>query len=158
MMLLGEWGGANLLWGGIAAGSATGANKYFHRMNLIWGGVNFTFGTINFLFANGADNPDFLYSLKKQIAIEKIYLFNTGLDVAYIIGGLYLRERANNNVTKYDRYLGYGKSFILQGSALFLFDGIMYLVHQNHGKDLYKISGNINIGATLSGISCIVKF
>ncbi len=85
-------------------------------------------------------------------------MFNTGLDVAYIAGGFYFREKANRNTDKYDRYKGYGKSIILQGFALFLFDGIMYIIHQNHGKKLYKLTYNIKMGATFNGLGCIVKF
>lgn len=92
------------------------------------------------------------------MAIEKIYLFNAGLDVAYIAGGFYLREKANSNISKYDRYKGYGKSIILQGSGLFLFDGIMYIIHQYHGMKLYKLADNIKIGAASNGLGCIVKF
>lgn len=158
MGVLGGWGAANLLYSGIEVGSATGSNKYFHRMNLIWGGVNFTLGSIGFLFTKNKDGLDYSQSLKKQISIEKVYLFNAGLDVAYVAGGFYLKERANQNIAKYDQYRGYGKSIILQGAALFLFDGIMYLVHQNHGKNLFKIPANMQIGIRENGINCLVNF
>lgn len=158
MIILGAWGGANVLYNGIALGSATGSDTYFHQMNLIWGGVNFAIGTISFLFTKNKEELSYSQSIKKQMTIEKIYLFNTGLDVAYIAGGLYIREKANSNTAKYDRYKGYGKSIILQGSALFLFDGIMYLIHQKHGIKLYKLADNISIGAAFNGLGCIVKF
>ncbi len=158
MKVLGTWGAANLLYSGISLGSATGSDLYFHRMNLIWGGVNFTIGTISFLFAKNKEGLSYSESTRKQVGIEKVYLFNTGLDVAYIAGGFYLRERASNNNIKHDRYKGYGNSIIIQGSALFLFDGIMYFIHQNHGKKLFKLVDNIQIGAALNGLGCVVKF
>ncbi len=158
LAILGGWGGANLIYSGIALGSATGSDTYFHQMNLIWGGVNFAIGTLSFLFTKNKEEPSYSQSIKKQMTIEKIYLFNTGLDVAYMAGGLYFREKANNNTAKHDRYRGYGKSIILQGSALFLFDGIMYIIHQKHGMKLYKLADNIKIGAAFNGLGFIVKF
>lgn len=158
MAVLGGWGGANLIYSGVAVGSATGNDKYFHRMNLIWGGVNFTIGTIGFLFTKTKDGLSYSQILKKQMTVEKIYLFNAGFDVAYIVGGFYFREKANSNTAKYGRYKGYGKSIILQGSALLLFDGIMYIIHQKHGMKLYKLWDNIKIGVTFNGLGSIVKF
>ncbi len=157
MKVLGAWGGANLIYSGIALSAATGSDNYFHRMNMIWGGVNFTLGTLGFLFTKNKDGADYGESMKKQIALEKIYLFNAGLDVAYVAGGFYFKEKAKNDIARHDRYKGYGNSIIMQGSALFLFDGIMYLIHQKHGKQLYKLSENIQVSLTGKGIGCIVK-
>ncbi|MEO7523887.1 MAG: hypothetical protein ABIT58_07315 [Ferruginibacter sp.] len=78
--------------------------------------------------------------------------------MAYIVGSFYFNERANNILQKRDRLKGYGKSFILQGSALFLYDGIMYLIHHKHGRKIYHFADNIQIGFTGNGVSGIVKF
>ncbi len=158
MAVLAGWGGINLVYSGIAAGSASGSNQYFHRMNLIWGGVNFSVGTLGYLFTKSTHGLDYSETLGKQMALEKIYLFNTGLDVAYIVGGFYFNERANNIPEKHDRFKGYGKSFMLQGSALFLYDGIMYFIHHRHGRKIYHLADNIKIGLTGKSISAIVKF
>lgn len=158
MAVLAGWGGINLVYSGIAAGSASGSNQYFHRMNLIWGGVNFSIGTLGYLFTKSIHGLDYPKTLSKQIALEKIYLFNTGLDVAYIVGGFYFNERANNIPEKRDRFKGYGESFIFQGSALFLYDGIMYFIHQRHGRKLYHFADNMKLGLTGKTISCIIKF
>ena len=157
MEVLGAWGGANVIYSGIALSTATGSGTYFHRMNMIWGGVNFTLGTLGFLFTKNKDGVGYGQSMKKQMALEKVYLFNAGLDVAYVVGGFYFKEKARNDISRHDRYKGYGNSIVMQGSALFLFDGIMYLVHQKHGKQLYKLSENIQVSLTGNGIGCIVK-
>lgn len=158
MAVLAGWGGLNLVYSGIAAGPANGSNQYFRRMNLIWGGVNFSIGTLGFLLTKSSHGLDYSQTLSKQMSLEKIYLFNTGLDVAYVVGGFYFNERANNIPEKHDRFKGYGKSFILQGSALFLYDGIMYFIHHAHGRKIYQIADNIKIGFAGNGIRCVVKF
>ena len=128
MLVLGSWSAANLIFSGASAGSAEGSNKYFHQMNMIWGGINITLATIGYLSAKNKDGLSFANSLRKQSSLEKTFLFNTGLDIAYIAGGFYLKEKAYNDLKNKDRYKGFGNSIVLQGSALFLFDGIMYLV------------------------------
>ena len=157
MVVLAAWGGINLIYSGIAAGSASGSNQYFHHMNLIWGGVNFSTGALNYLFTKNTNGLDYSKTLNKQIALEKIYLFNAGLDVAYVVGGFYFNERANNIPEKRDRFKGYGKSFMLQGSALFLYDGINYFIHHRHGKKIDHLVDNLKIGFTGKSISAIVK-
>ena len=52
--------------------------------------------------------------------------------------------------------LGFGRSIIVQGSALLIFDSIMYFVHQRHGKKLFALADKIQIGLTASGIGCTV--
>ncbi len=89
--------------------------------------------------------------------MEQIYLLNSGLDVAYVVGGLYFTERANNVAEKHDWLKGYGNSIILQGSALFLYDGIMYLIHHNHGKKLDRFIDKMQIGFAVTQLNCIVK-
>ncbi|MEO8110520.1 MAG: hypothetical protein ABI594_10825 [Ginsengibacter sp.] len=157
MLALATWGGINLLYSGIAAGSASGSNQYFHRMNLAWGGVNFAIGTLGYLLTKNKEGYGYAQTLHKQQAMEKIYLLNTGLDVAYIVGGFYFRERANNIAAKHDRLKGYGNSIILQGSALFVYDGIMYLIHNNHGKKMDRFIDKMQIGFALNQLSCVVK-
>ncbi len=157
MLVLGSWSAANLIYSGASAGPAEGSNKYFHQMNMIWGGINITLATIGYLSAKNKDGLGFAKSLQKQSSLEKTFLFNAGLDIAYVAGGFYLKEKAYNDFKNKDRYKGYGKSIVLQGSALFLFDGILYLVHQRHGKKLNKLFEKIQLSTTANGIGCVVK-
>jgi hypothetical protein len=156
MAVLSSWGAVNLIYSGIPIGSAAGSDKSFYQMNLIWGGVNFSLGAIGYLFSKSHNGLGYTQSLKKQMSIEKAFLFNTGLDLAYVAGGFYLKEKANNNNVNHDRNKGYGESIILQGASLFLFDGIMYFINQAHGKRLYKLADKIQIGTTLNGVGLIV--
>ncbi|MDQ6844498.1 MAG: hypothetical protein M3Z92_09125 [Bacteroidota bacterium] len=158
MEVLAAWGGANLIYSLASVGAANGSEKYFHKMNSIWGGVNFSLGAIGYFISNNPNGLSFSQSLRKQMTIEKIFIFNTGLDVAYITGGFYLKEKANDNSANRIRYKGYGNSVMLQGFALFIFDGIMYLVHQNHGKQLYKFSDKIKLNIAVNGFGFNAAF
>ena len=157
MLVLGSWSAANLIYSGASASLAEGSNKYFHQMNMIWGGINITLATIGYLSAKNQDGLGFAKSLQKQSNLEKTFLFNAGLDIAYVAGGFYLKEKSYNDLKNKDRYKGYGNSIVLQGSALFLFDGVIYLLHQRHGKKLNKLSEKIQLTTTANGIGCVVK-
>ena len=157
MLALGSWSAANLIYSGASVGPAEGKNKYFHQMNMIWGGINITLATIGYLAAKNQDELSFAKSLQKQSSLEKTFLFNAGLDIAYVAGGFYLKEKSYNDLKNKDRYKGFGNSIILQGSALFLFDGIVYLLHQRHGKKLNKLSEKIQLTTAANGIGCVVK-
>ena len=157
MLGLGVWAAANLIYNGAFAGNASGSNKYFYQMNMYWGGINFGLAALGYFGSKNQDGLSCAQSLKKQTAVEKTFLFNAGLDVAYITGGFYLKEKAKNQNDDADRNKGFGKSIILQGSALLLFDAVMYFVHQQHGKKLYGIADKFQIGITGAGIGCVIK-
>ena len=148
---------ANIIYGSIAAGQATGSNKYFHEMNAIWNGITLGITGIGFLAAKKEGELNYSSSLKKQGEIEKLFLFNSGLDVAYIAGGAYLKERSKTTIKNPSRLKGYGQSVMLQGGALLLFDGIMYALHNKHGKLLNKMGENLKLSASGNGIGLLVK-
>ncbi|MBS0031309.1 DUF6992 family protein [Chitinophaga sp. 22321] len=141
MVVLGGWSVANIATGLIGMGQTSGEAKYFHQMNAIWNVVNLGIATAGY-FGNRKLNPgsyNMQGSIKEQNKIEKIYLVNGALDVAYILGGLYAREYGKNQTGKeQDRWKGYGASIILQGGFLLLYDAVNLTIHHRHGKTLYK--------------------
>ena len=155
--ILAGYSAANIIYGSIAAGQSTGSNKYFHEMNAIWNGITLGITGIGFLIAKKEGTLSYSESLKKQQNIEKFFLFNAGLDVAYIAGGAYLKERAKTTTKNPLRLKGYGESVMLQGGVLLFFDGIMYAMHNRHGKFLNKMVENIKLMGTENGISLVVK-
>lgn len=157
MTVLGGWAVANIAYGSIARSDASGSNKYFHEMNMIWGGINLGLSALGYIGSRKRELLNTAGTLQKQAAIEKTFLFNAGLDVAYIAGGFYLTEKAKNDLAKHDRYKGYGNSIVLQGAALLLFDGVMYLVHNKHGKQLYKRAGNWQVGISGNGVGVVLR-
>ena len=154
---LAVYSAANIIYGSIASSQTTGSNKYFHEMNAIWNGITLGITGIGFLTANKESTLSYGESLKKQQHIEKLFLFNAGLDVAYIAGGAYLKERAKTTIKNPLRLKGYGESIMLQGVVLLLFDGIMYTIHNRHGILLNKMGENIKLASTPNGIGFIVK-
>ena len=157
MKVLAGWSAANVIYSAIATGQTTGTTRYFHQMNVMWGGINLGLAALGYLGTRNKDGMTLVQSLKQQAGIEKTYMLNAGLDVAYIASGFYLKERAKNNLKNRDKFKGYGESIILQGAALLLLDGVMFTVHNRHGKKLYKMMEKVQVGATGNGISMLVK-
>ena len=155
MLGLGSWAAANFLVSG--TGWATvpkGEARYFHQMNVMWNTVNIGLAIPGYFNAKKSNpNLTFAESIKAQHQTEKIFLINTGLDVAYISAGLLLRSNAKLNLAKRDQFNGFGNSLLLQGGFLFLFDLTAYLIHQQHGKkSLYDKMKNIELSSSGLGI------
>lgn len=141
MIVLGGWSVANIATGLIAMGQTSGEAKYFHQMNAIWNVVNLGIATAGYLGNRKLNSGSYNMqgSIKEQNKIEKIYLVNGALDVAYILGGLYAREYGKNQTGKeQDRWKGYGSSIILQGGFLLLYDAVNLTIYHRHGKALYR--------------------
>ncbi len=154
---LGSWSAANIVYGSIAANNAQGSTKSFHQMNAMWNAV--TLGIVSVGYFSGRKNKplDYAETLRQQASVEKLFLLNAGLDVAYMAGGFYLRERSKTNPEHADRNKGFGQSIIFQGAVLLAFDAIMYGIHQHHGKQLYKLAESVEIAATPNGVGIVAK-
>lgn len=157
MVVLGSWSAANLIYSGIATGQTTGTTRYFHQMNVMWGGINLGLAALGYIGTKNKDGLNIVQSLKQQAGIEKTYMLNLGLDVAYVAGGFYLKERAKNSTKNQQKFKGYGESIILQGAALFVLDGVLFAIHNSHGKKLYKMLDKVQFGGTGNGIGIVVK-
>ena len=155
MVILGSWAIGNMLWGGIAASQTSGEVKAFHQMNLYWNSVNLLIAGFGYWQATKeSPGTDFWATIEAQQGIEKVLLFNGALDLAYVAGGFYLKERGlrkGNN-----RLIGFGKSIILQGAFLMAFDGVMYGFHHLHANELPELVQNISLGPT--GLSVRILF
>jgi len=152
MLVLGSWGTANIIVGAIGQSSSNSETKYFHQMNLIWGTVNFAIAAPTYFSLNRkSQNLSLAESVKQQSIIEKTFLFNAGLDLVYMTSGLYCLEKGNDD-SKHDLYKGYGKSLLVQGGGLLLFDIIMYLTNIHHGKKLYKILSSVQVSGNSIGL------
>ena len=156
LTVLSSFAAANIIYGSIAATKTNGSNKYFHEMNAIWNGITLGIVGIGIITSKKEGVLSYSESLKKQQNIEKLFLFNAGLDLAYIAGGAYLKERSKTNNKNPLRLKGYGESAMLQGSVLLLFDGITYAIHNRHGKALYKMGDAITFAATANGVGLLI--
>ena len=141
MLSLGTWAGANITAGSIGWATAQQPElKAFHQMNVMWNAVNLGLAVPGYLRArNKKAVLSLSQTLSEQQKTERIFLFNTGLDVAYMTAGFLLRSMALNNQAKADQLNGFGNGLILQGSFLFAFDLTAYAIHHRHGKQLVKM-------------------
>jgi hypothetical protein len=147
MVILGSWAVGNMVWGGIGASQTSGETKAFHQMNLYWNSVNLALAGFGYWQATKeVPGTDFWATMESQQGIEKVLLFNAALDLAYITGGLYMKERGLRKGN--ERLIGFGKSLILQGAFLMAFDGILYGFHQAHANELPALVQHINLGPT----------
>ncbi|MBL0048253.1 MAG: hypothetical protein IPP32_09195 [Bacteroidetes bacterium] len=155
MTVLAAWSLANVAAGAYGF-STTHAevDKNFHKMNMMWGGINLVLAATGYLGAvNDKKSYDLKKSFKQQQSIEKTFLANAALDAAYITAGLYLTERAKNQESKSAVYKGYGQSIMLQGAFLMCFDAVMFAVENNHGnKKLYRFLDKVNLSSNGIGV------
>jgi hypothetical protein len=127
MLALGTWAALNISVSGIAAFQTKGTQKYFHQMNAAWNIINLSIAGFGFADAMNYSSPDNYYSLFNEMKDRQAFLMlNTGLDVAYVVTGFLLKEKARTVNNHTARLKGYGNSLILQGSFLFLFDLFYY--------------------------------
>ena len=155
MIGLGTWSIANIGVGSYGWATTENEAKYFHQMNVLWGGVNLALSLPSYLNARKADPSvhSFATTWKMQSRTEKIFLFNTALDFFYVTGGFYLKQRALTDTENYHRYRGWGNSLVMQGGFLFLFDMTAVIIHNCHRKN--KLDGfleNIELSDTGLGL------
>jgi hypothetical protein len=150
MTILGTWAVSNMLIGGVQSFRTTGATQSFHQMNVGWNAVNLAIAGFGLYSAlTTAPTSDLWSSINAQKSIETTLLFNAGLDVGYMLGGLYLIERSKRGGENADRLLGFGRSVVLQGAFLFAFDVVMAVVHQKHWATLEPTFSLATFGNTL---------
>ena len=91
---------------------------------------------------------------KAQLSIEKLYVFNSGLDLAYIAGGFYLRERgkSESDFEKRSKLRGYGSSIAVQGGFLLLMDAIVFSLHRKNTRRMDRKLQKLEIEAGPGGL------
>ncbi len=156
LKVLGIYAAGSMIYSGAALSGSSGSNKYFHKMNVIWNGINLGLAGLS-LLAPREKPQSYMNSMRKQAGAEKLFAFNAGLDLAYILGGAYTRERSFSSTDNADKMKGYGESIMLQGGVLLILDAVMFAVHNKHGKILNKMGEKLTVGATSNGIGLVVK-
>jgi hypothetical protein len=155
-LVLGSWSAVNIISGIIGQSSASGEAKYFHRMDIIWGSVNLLVALPGYIGARKSPIDLALAgSIKNQSVLEKTFAFNAGLDLAYIAAGAWTLEKGKTNSNP-DKYRGYGKSIIMQGAFLLLFDAVMFTTHNRHGKKLIKVLDTVQLSPNSLGLKVVI--
>ncbi|MCG9911752.1 MAG: hypothetical protein MH137_10670 [Flavobacteriales bacterium] len=134
MFALGGWALGNFAVSGVGWARGEGSNKYFHMGNVLWNTVNLGLAIPGIVrsYRDKTDGFSYVKTLKYQNRAEKIYLFNAGLDVGYIMAGFALKGYAHKIVNRKDMMQGFGNSLLMQGGFLLLYDTGMFLAHHIH--------------------------
>jgi hypothetical protein len=148
MSVLAGWSAVNLVTGTtlwLTSDDPSWAS--FHQMNAGWNIVNAAIAAPALLSSlralrsvdGEAAAPDLAASLRAQQRIERALLFNAGLDLAYVMAGLYLVERANRPDANTAQLTGWGWSLVLQGGFLFAFDLGAYAAQRRNAPILDRL-------------------
>lgn len=141
MLILGSWALLNLVVGILGSFQRKGQVQAFHQMNAYWNVVNLGIAGFGFWQATQVAVLNFWVVLDAQQQIEKVLLFNAALDLGYMVIGLLLIERGRR--LEKERWIGFGKSILLQGAFLLLFDAILYGFQQQLGIELLEFAKGI---------------
>ncbi len=159
MIVLGGWSAANIIVSGIATDTRNKEARFFHQMNVMWGGINLAIAGLGY-WAAGREkigNPTLASVLRHQNKTEKTFLLNAGLDVVYVGAGLLMNKTSDNQKVP-ERFKGYGNSIMLQGGFLMIFDAINYAIHRKHGKQLKGAGEKLTFNAGLGAASLTYHF
>lgn len=99
----------------------------FHQGNIGWNAVNMALALPGVLAAYQDDPAQHTLgdSLRLSHASRVAFAFNTGLDVGWVMMGMWLIERGERLGDP--QLLGLGRSMIVQGGFLFLFDLALWM-------------------------------
>jgi hypothetical protein len=138
MIGLGTWAVSNFTLSGYGwATASTSQEKYFHQMNVMWNTVNLALAVPGYIRSKNANlGLNEVQTLAEQRKTQKIFLVNSALDLGYMASGFVLKEQNSTDASKQAQFEGYGKSLLLQGGFLLLFDLGAYFIHQKHGQKL----------------------
>lgn len=159
MVFLTSWASVNIASGTAVLITHSYEEKCFYAMNAGWGAVNLAIALPSLL-----SKPK-TYSATQQLSsdlkkTEKIFLINAGLDIVYIGAGIGAIELSKSRQNAKDRemYRGFGKSFVLQGSALLFFDGLMYQMNKKLRKKVTMTHQQVAFFVTPARLHLIYRF
>lgn len=159
MIVLGGWALGNMATSGaLLSNPSSNEQAHFYRMNIFWNVVNLGLAIPGLRHAMITDPAalSMVESTAEFNRMNKTLLINAGLDVAYVTGGFLMKEMAKTRPKKQDILRGYGKSLVLQGGFLIVFDVVLYLALQSKSKGLTSILDKVSI--TPESIGLVFKF
>lgn len=157
MIVLGSWAAGNMLLGASLMPSRQGSDKHFHQMNIMWNAVNLGIAALGYWQASKAtpEGWDSYEVVKDHFNMQKVLLFNAGLDVGYMATGLYLTERAKRGGEQSDKLRGWGQSIMIQGGFLFVFDIVTTIVMSRQNPDIQSLMGALRFNGQEIGLSFV---
>ncbi|WP_426059895.1 DUF6992 family protein [Hymenobacter sp. B1770] len=139
LAVLAAWALLNLVVSGyfVARTDRRHEPYYFHGMNVSWGLVNAglaCWGVLHLHFTAPA-GLQLGELIQNQLLNENLFVFNTGLDAAYVMTGFYLWALAQvPGQARPARLRGFGRSLWLQGGFLLVFDAVMWGLLHGQGQ------------------------
>lgn len=135
MTVLGGWAAGNIVTSGVLISQHQGEERVFHAMNIGWNAVNMSIAAWGYFRTpvHVERETEELDVIRRQGRFRNILAFNTGLDIAYIVAGLYAWERGKTSEQNRALLRGAGKSLMLQGAFLLVFDAVQLGVQYRHG-------------------------
>lgn len=132
MVTLGSWAVANLAVGGVGWAVAEDPTlRGFAEMSALWNTVNL--GLALGGLATAEETPSTLLPSYRESSgrLERVLLFNAGLDVGYMMLGAWLWDRGARGVgiesaaISSEQLTGWGQALVVQGAFLFVFDLVL---------------------------------
>lgn len=155
MVILGSWSAINITSGLILSRQTNGWESRFHTSNALWNTVNASLALGGlWRLRNEKPSGNLVSAVNKLHSAEKTFLFNAGLDLAYMVTGVYLAEASKNQsaMERKDLFLGAGRSLMLQGAFLFVFDLGAFLSVRNINRFYGSLLEGLYVGGTSLGI------
>lgn len=151
MAVLGGWAVGNIATSAFLMGRHHGSERHFHQMNIGWNLVNLGISASGWLGTLRQRNLDGQQILRRHEMMRQLLLFNAGLDLGYMATGAWMVERSKTSPGKGQILHGYGRSLVLQGAFLFLFDlgTFLYLENRHRQFDLRCAPGPGGVGLEL---------
>lgn len=159
MKVLGAWGGLNLISGVIGIAAAKDDEwKAFHEMNAIWGAVNGGIAIMGYAGSRKELEEKLSCSklLQRYEGTKRLYLINAGLDVIYMGAGGLLWQHGDHTANNAAMWRGFGKSLVVQGAFLFVFDNVMFASHQRRNNQWYRLVEGLCV--TNNGVGLNYRF
>lgn len=121
MLTLTTWSSANIIASSIGWASAgNGEAKYFHQMNVMWSAINIGLALPGYFKARNSNSQISLgNTFRKQSETEQAFLFNTGLDIAYLTAGFLLKSEGKHNIPKQAQFMDLETDFCFKEGFYF---------------------------------------
>ena len=149
MKVLLGWSIGNIIVGGILLFFSSGLLLSFSQMTVGWNIVNLIISLVGLNMTKSMSttlmsslNP---ISLIRYIhSVEKILVFNSGLDIAYAIFGIYLIEKGT--MLESSMWSGFGAAVMVQGLFLLTFDSVLYFLNRRVAREVFEEIAQVQEG------------
>ena len=139
ILFLSTWVVLNFLTSFFWLFKSKGMNKYFHQMNIGWNIVNLAIVVFSLYGMEEIATLNAQFLIEEQSFIERFLFLNIGLYCAYMSLGWGMIQRSMHLNKNPLRIRGFGKSLLIQGGFLFLFDLGYFSFHYIHGQGLWQV-------------------